>query len=496
MKRDFLKAISSITCIALLLAGCSSPAMRFEAGPDKEEEFLSMNREPELLYASPIGTPHIIVDRSSYDVNGEKVAFFDSDELPRTFEVVSEETGEVVYRGSVITRNNLDEGQEVIGYGTFSDLKEEGRYYVQSSKLGQSYSFEICQDGTRELFPYAIDEFRQFREKKVTAVYTSESGETADRIIQGGWITDGDDSQKMSIAAETMVALLTAYELYPQSFEEYTNDAGQVSILDALYHESVWMLSMQDETSGGVFSQVISKDETLSSAYELGQIDEESSAAFAAAMAKFSYVYKEVDQEYASLCLKAADLAWKYITKNNTSIVKSEYRPILADAAVELYRASGLLSYYTDADSLLKTDCDYYDSDWNLYAAITYMYARKSVDKTKCAVFMKKLLSEGETISNSSRADAYLVSDDVFDRLSWNMVLLSTANYVLTNDEYSTVLINYQHYLRGRNSESKDYIFENGEYIVKDLRSNAKYVYTLAQILSTDYFVAPSDNDY
>ena len=129
------------------------------------------------------------------------------------------------------------------------------------------------------------------------------------------------------------------------------------------------------------------------------------------------------------------------------------------------------------------------------------MLTRKAVSVAKCSALMKDLMKQGENISQISRDDDYLISeidgDDSLDSLLWNMVVLSTSDYVLTNNEYATVIGNHEHYLRGRNPQSSDYLHdENGEYKLKDLRSNAALIYMLAQILSGDYFVAPSDNDY
>ena len=65
-----------------------------------------------------------------------------------------------------------------------------------------------------------------------------------------------------------------------------------------------------------------------------------------------------------------------------------------------------------------------------------------------------------------------------------------------TNNEYANVILNHEHYFRGRNESSTDYIYDGEEYKLKDLRSNACYIYMLSQILSKDYYVAPTDNDY
>ena len=171
-----------------------------------------------------------------------------------------------------------------------------------------------------------------------------------------------------------------------------------------------------------------------------------------------------------------------------------------AAAAAELYRASGLQTYYTYANTLIPQTPDITGNHWDLYSAVTYMLTKKAVSLAKCQSLMKLLMNSGSKISQASRNDDYFISridgDNSTETLLWNTVILSTSDYVLTNNEYATVMLDHEHYLRGRNPGSEDFIYGGGEYKLKDLRSNASYVYMLAQILSIDYYVAPSDSDY
>jgi endoglucanase len=491
--------IITTACIASLLVSCSVPGFRMEYATETEE-FLSMNEEPHLYDSVPVVIPHIVTDKAGFETEAEKVVVFTSDSLPQTFDVMDADTGKRVYSGVVKTKRHPAGGTAPLGYGNFTDLKKNGSYYIKCPGLGESYPFVVTDELIRGIVPDALDVLDLVREKRISVKARDTKGAEIEKIIQGGWITDENGTQEVEIAAETMMTLLTAYELFPQSFAEFTNDAGDIRILDQLYHESVWMLSLQDETSGGVFKSLYTVNDNVSVTYNLAPVDYAASAAFAAVMAKFSYVYKDVDAEYASICLKAADMAWKYLEKEKAISSSSSSSSVLAAAAVELYRASGLQSYYTYANELLPATVDIKADHWNLYSSVTYMLTRKAVSVGKCQSLMKNLMKNGEIISQAARDDSFMVSvidgDDSFESLLWNMVILSTSNYVLTNDEYASVISNHEHYFRGRNFTSEDYIYEKDEYKLKDLRSNAAYIYMLAQILSGDYFVAPSDNDY
>lgn len=485
-----------LLCAFLITEGCGEAGMRMEYETD---EFLSMNEAPELYPGVPAVLPRILVDKNGYSPTGEKVAIFTSKELPQIFYVVDDETGESVYTGAVTTKKNVAEGANILGYGRFTDLAKEGSYHIECEGLGQSYSFIISDELIRDSMKDALEVYDEVREKKVTVSVTDAKGEDVEKSIQGGWITEENGSQTVLTAAESMMTLLEAYELFPDSFAEFTNDAGENKLLDVLYHESVWMLSMQDEVSGGIYRSLVDKSSASGESFVLTPIDDETSAAFAAVMAKFSYVYKDVDQDYASLCLKAADTAWKYLEKKKAVTAGEDFAPILGSAAAELYRASGLMTYYTYTADLIPSSPDIVSSHWTLYSSITYMLTRKSVAVSKCQSLMKKLMKQGELLSQATRNDMYLVTDvtdNSVEELLWNAVIVSTSDYVLTNNEYANVILNHEHYFRGRNESSTDYIYEGDEYKLKDLRSNACYIYMLSQILSKDYYVAPTDNDY
>ncbi|MBO4375668.1 MAG: glycoside hydrolase family 9 protein [Lachnospiraceae bacterium] len=491
--------IITIACVMSLLVSCAVPGFRMEY-VNEAEEFLSMNEEPHLYDTVPVVLPHIVTDKAGFESEAEKVAVFTSASIPQTFEIIDADTGRRAFSGVVKTKRNPGNGSAPLGYGYFTELTIPGNYYIKCAGLGESYPFVITDDLIRDIVPDALDVLDMVREKRITVKARDTKGAEVEKILQGGWITDENGTQDVTVAAETMMTLLTAYELFPMSFEEFTNDAGDIRILDQLYHQSVWMLSLQDETSGGVYRSLYTVNDNVSVTYNLGPVDNTASAAFAAVMAKFSYIYKDVDAEYASICLKAADMAWKYLEKEKAVSSSSPDSSVLASAAAELYRASGLQTYYTYANDLLPSNLDIEADHWNLYSSVTYMLTRKAVSVAKCQSLMKTLMKSGEVISQAARDDSFMVStidgDDSFESLLWNMVILSTSNYVLTNDEYASVIKNHEHYFRGRNFSSEDYIYDKDEYKLKDLRSNAAYIYMLAQILSGDYFVAPSDSDY
>lgn len=490
-KRVKSQRVVALVCCFTLFSSAFVGCGYEETSVATKEEFLSMNPSPVIDYVSMENVPSILVDRSGYNCEDEKKVLFLAKEMPSAFTVSNQETGEIVYTGEVTQKEKAS-----VGVGDFSEVITPGIYRVLANKLGESYDFVIEEDVNRPLMQKQMETLGKTRDKKINASYLNASGEVGTRILQGGWLMDESGKQDVGVACEMMMTLLTSYELFPDPFdEEITEDMP--TLLSILYHESVWLLLMQDEVTGGIYGCVENKAEKEDSDdYWLSDLDKKTSLMFAAAMAKFSYVFKDIDQNYASLCLKAADLAFKYVEPTKEELEDEEFTGMLGAASVELYRASGLLNYYNFANTYLTASMDISANCWNFFGVITYLITRKTVDGTRCAALIKSLLKCGENISNASRTDSYLVSvenkKESEGELLWNAVILSTANYILTSNEYQLVIEDHRHFLLGRNPISKDYV-SGKEY---PDRFTAEEVFMEAQILEQDYFVAPSDNDY
>ena len=83
--------------------------------------------EVDLSYEVPVSTPNILTNRLGYEGDGEKTAIFKGENLPATFVVKDAETDETVYTGTVKPGGYDEHFGESISYGSFTDLKEEGR---------------------------------------------------------------------------------------------------------------------------------------------------------------------------------------------------------------------------------------------------------------------------------------------------------------------------------------------------------------------------------
>lgn len=489
------RIISLFLCIGLILSGCS---VKEVLKTEKGEEWIGLNKEPDLSYEIPVSTPHVLVDQLGYLVDGEKTVVVRGDELPESFEVVNTVDGRVVYKGKIKDKGINSESGERIGYGSFSELTESGVYYVQCDIWGRSYNFTVGEEVYDSVFQESLKQFGTFQDKKINVAVPKEIGTDAvEKIIQGGWYTDEKGNQDMRLSAEAMVTLLTAYELYPSSFIETEGlMQGTSALLGYLKKQADWMLQMQDEVSGGVYGGITVT--STGSGYRLEAMDISSAATYAAAMAKFSYVYRNVDQTFASTCLRSADRAWKYINSHSTDFLQEEERELLFAATAELYRASGQYSYHMLVQQFIKAGVDIHASMWDTYASITYLSTRQAVNVDLCAELMAELMDEAENISQRARAEAYLTEGkenfENTNELLWNMVVLSVADYVITNHEYATVIENHQHFFLGVNKtaaclihqEECERIGEAEEQIQENILMNAYYICMMSQILQVE----------
>ena len=135
---------------------------------------------------------------------------------------------------------------------------------------------------------------------------------------------------------------------------------------------------------------------------------------------------------------------------------------------------------------------------WDTYGTVTYLTTRSTVDVGQCEVIMKQLMNCAEDISSRARASVYFTEGNAdysnTKELLWNMVILSVADYVITNHEYATVIENHQHFFLGCNpdgiclatGDGCDRIRQDTRGIQEDLLLDAYYICMFGQIMKEE----------
>lgn len=431
----------SIIGMMWMLTACS--AITGEKASSAYTNGESMEAEPDLSYSIPTVRPGVLVNQTGYLKNSDKAAVFQGKMLPEEFHVVDVQTGTIVYTGQVEQKGYHSAVGEYTGYGEFSELTAQGEYYIECSTIGRSYSFQIGEH-----------------------VYDAGMAEALQQIED----TDSESAEEICRAA---AALLLSYELYGDSY------AGE-DVPDLPEIMAAKMQQLLQAQEKGILAE-----------------DKVTSAYACAVLAKFSYLYRKFDEVLAMQCLQAAAGEWNLLQKEKTG--EEEVQSIQFFAAAELYRASGQYEYRSRVEKYLQSRDDTWEiSEAEFYGGMTYISTNRKVNMELCHTFMNCFMNRAEQIVQESYGMQYLSEEGwqqcSTEQLLWNAVLLSVADYIITNQEYTGVIENYQHYFLGRNREAVCYLAgedckrpaDIGKGMKDHIRWEAYYLFMLSRIVSRE----------
>lgn len=398
-------AVFFTICLSLSLSGCSGQYFL-----DADRVISNMESTPIIDYVVPEGTPNILVNQRGYPAVGGKEAAVKGRRIPEEFRLVDVDTREVVYRGR-INKTEYDQEKEMyIGYASFDDYEKEGIYYLECDYVGRSYSFILEKDFYQNLFQELYEE-----------------------IV--------DDCGKNTASIKDVTALLRAYEWQGEIFGD-DNGNKVPDVLDVLVK---WVDNI-----------------------DYAQIDVSEGAAYAAFLAKFSYLYQNYDRTYATECLQRASAVFSKIQNTMQKDADTFW------ALTELYRATGLSVYgnqIIEYKSYFQSQSSFLEESGYLYGIMTYMLTRQAVDKELCALFMDELLARGEEIvevHDELLQPIHARNNGAVDLLK-NAMELSCANYVLNSYQNDRIMEEFVNYLMGCNFKSVYFYPEQGgrdEYLV------------------------------
>lgn len=478
---------------ALLLTGCSGVSdfqtQGMPAGEEKDE-FTSLGLSPEFDYEVPESLPSILVDQVGYACDGSKIAMINGEQPPNDFTILDVRSEREVYKGKIEQKGYDETLGAYISYADFTEFTTPGSYYIQAPSIGRSYVFEISEEPYAELFQKV---FRQYYCNRCGLTLSAEfAGEAAHNAchsreaqtkeeamirkdVSGGWHVDEIGSRDVVKGCQTIHSLLLSYELYPDAYGDAMkipeSGNGIPDLLDEVKYEIDWLLKMQDEKSGAVYASVSSVDnKTAGYILYIDGITMDATIHFAAAMARFSYLYQSYDLEFATLCLKAADRAYRYAEQYLADISQEQY----FHAAAELYRATGGYQYHNVVKSYLEQNPQQdLENDFVFWGCVTYLSTKQKVDMNLCSNVIQNLMRKVETISYASKGCKLLVKADEKQGghagLLRDMTRLAVVDHIITNHEYATVLENHLHYMLGRNLQSISYLNDVGGRNYRDV---------------------------
>ena len=491
-----------LTLISLALTGCTMPAgISWPLNPGGREaaetstaagsdaQFTTLGLTPDLDYDKPVVGSHIEIDQLGYRTNDRKIAIFRGDVLSDSYSVVDAESGRAVYSGVIESKAKVGT-DEIYYYGDFSELKSKGTYYICTDVIGYSYPFSISDDIYSGLYRDAVRQYYMNRcGVSLTAEYAGENvrsachtepislqqdaGVTLD--VSGGWHLNSSGDRYVSRGCNIIEALLLAYEYNTQAFDpdadlpESGNDVPD--ILDELKVETDWILKMQDQSTGMVYSGVISTDKGLGleNPCYIAPADISTTLSFASALGYFSYIYQSVDTAYATTCLQAADRAMKYVARSPESVNENEY----FRAATMLYRATGYQNYRNIIDAYCADRKTYDISDNVVFSGVvSYLATKQKTDPAVCGIMMNDLRKYAENMSSVRRDMLYLLDGNgesiEYQSLLAEIARLTVVNYIISSNEYENLMGQYLHYLLGCNPYNTCYVGQYGSVNISD----------------------------
>lgn len=462
LKKNMRKIWLTLLLAALILEGCSTTGSnqknQMQVNPDQNDCITCLETEPILDYVVPTVKPGILVNQMGYEVSAGKVAYVTGEKLPAQFHLVDSKTEDIVYTGNLELNDFDADTKKYTAYADFSDFSEEGSYYIECDIIGCSYGFSIQKDINREIMTECIKSLDKKR----------------------GSLTKEDMIQ----VCDSLSILLLSYELYGAVYDKQIQDTNLPELMEELKLYVEQLISFQDMTTGAVMD---------------GEVPlYEETAWLAAVLAKFSYSYQKFDSAYANACLQASDKAWKYLDKKDADMEGS----LLFYVAAELYRATGKNNYHASVKTLGVDIPRVQVDEAQTFGTLTYASTKRIVDVDLCGSLLGVLLNKAEMIAEHAQQNVYgigcSIQEESLEEILWNAVIMSSIDYVITNNEYATIIQNFYNYIAGENESAENFIQfqidtqanagdikeENSHKIGSDYKNTARYIMILSEIMS------------
>ena len=463
-------------------------------------------------------TSAIKVDQVGYLPQARKIAFVVAEQTGTEFLIRKVDNSSIVFRGPLSTAVIDTDSGDRVQLADFSQLRNEGSFYIEVPGVGRSWSFSIGTAVYRRAFYLtmrsfygqrcgtAVDlgpEFPNYKHAAchLTGAYHSTSGKSGPHVSTKGWHDAGDYGRYVVNSGIATGELLWTWEIFERrislNIPESTNSIPD--ILDEIRWNLDWMLTMQDD-DGGVWHKQTSEhfadfvmpenDKLESYVVGIGKEPYKSSTAtadFAAVMAIAARVYKTFDAVYARHCLTAAEKAWSWLQKypnvtfrNSGNVVTGGYGDNNAGdevfwAAAELWRTTKqqdyeryFLAHYVEQLPAISNG----PPGWPRVASLglwTYALDTKANEVAAVVIRSTSLKTAHEIVERTNK-NGYRVSLRSGDYV-WGSngvaanygVQLLIANVIKPDQRYTQTALENLHYLLGRNTFSLSFVTQLGE---------------------------------
>lgn len=370
----------------------------------------------------------IRLNQVGYYPDGEKIAVLSGESSNDIFTVRNYDNGKVVYKGQLSASRKSPFSDKTTRIADFSNLNEDGKFYIEIEGAGNSYPFEIRNKVLEETAKAALKGFYYQRMSmpleeeyagkwKRPAAHLDEEvlihasavskGRAEGSVISSpkGWYDAGDYNKYIVNSGFTLGVLLSLMEDFPEYAKSMNTNIPESrnnvpDLLDEINWNLEWMLTMQDPEDGGVYHKLTTpsfegfiKPEDCKKTRYVVQKSVTAALDFAASMAQASRIYKAYENDFPGLsdkCLKAAISAFEWAKKHpdtfyNQTENNKKFKPEITTggygddnasdeffwASTELYIATGSKEYLEFAKSKLPKE--YESPTWGNVTGLAYM---------------------------------------------------------------------------------------------------------------------------
>jgi len=293
----------------------------------------------------------IRINQVGYYANQSKTATIEDEASRDEYRILNASTKEVVWEGEAVRTCTSAWNEKPRQIIDFSSLTQPGKYILEAQPYSKEFVIaerplhDLAIASIKSLYYQrsgeAIEEQYAGRWSRPTAhpdtmVLVHASAASKDRpegtVISSpaGWYDAGDFNKYIVNSGFTIGEILTVYQLCPDYFKSLklnipeSNNATP-DVLDEIYYNLKWMMTMQDPSDGGVYHKLTTpgfEDFIMPvDCHQTRYVVQKGTAAsldFAATMALASRVYIEYEEyaDFAEQAKKASIDAYKWAQKH------------------------------------------------------------------------------------------------------------------------------------------------------------------------------------
>lgn len=439
--------LMSIIALTLVFTGCGSSmqSAKEQSDTDTQQNYHEQDMIQQSIFGReegfgallvsqgielPVSTTKIFINQAGYISDRSKKVIFLGERLGSEFKVINQANGEIAYTGQ-IEKGKID---EISGFflsaGDFTELTEPGTYYIETEIVGQSYPFNITQNGYENMF---IGMLKNVGDAQLT-----------------------QDAQGICSTSFGMHVIMHAIQcnglLFEEAYKHFDADEQDKQLVTQLLYFASWLMAQQ-EADGSLYS------------------DYEATAAFCGIMVMSRDTFGKYEESISKKYKEASDKAWEWLEKQecDTDVRKSAR----FYAAAQLFKAEYSEEYKKIVeDFLTEKNEDYSSERFVFYGVLAYISAGSNTDRDLCTHIMKDLVDKNENACEAAKNDEFfgIGKRTMYDSL-YNMLLLCFVNYITPSKEYTEIIENTIQYMGGLNESGVCYI--DGSGVWKELSETA-----------------------